>query len=47
LPATITADIIRSLRSSTIILIDAASHPDCRATFPITDRFNKCTLEKS
>jgi len=32
LPATIRPDIISSLRSSILILIDAPSHPDCRAT---------------
>jgi propanol-preferring alcohol dehydrogenase len=37
LPATITADIIRSLRSPILILIDAASHPDCRATIHMSD----------
>jgi hypothetical protein len=32
LPETIRPDIISSLRSSILILIDAPSHPDCRAT---------------
>jgi hypothetical protein len=32
LPATKTPDIISSLRSPILILIDALSHPDCRAT---------------
>jgi hypothetical protein len=32
LPATITPNIIRSLRSHILILIAALSHPDCRAT---------------
>jgi hypothetical protein len=32
LPATITPNIISSLRSLILILIAALSHPDCRAT---------------
>jgi hypothetical protein len=40
LPVTIISHIIRSLRSSILILIDAASHPDCRATFG----FQSCAL---